>query len=75
MNFFSFFLFCFGRIVNNKFLGLSFVINMQGGWETDESKTEAALRETEEEAGVLGIIEVNEFNQLIAQGNWKEIFG
>ena len=31
---------------------------MQGGWETDESKTEAALRETEEEAGVLGIIEV-----------------
>ena len=32
---------------------------MQGGWETDESKTEAALRETVEEAGVTGIVEVS----------------
>ncbi|KAL6323873.1 hypothetical protein AAG906_005870 [Vitis piasezkii] len=29
----------------------------KGGWETDESKTEAALRETVEEAGVTGIVE------------------
>lgn len=31
----------------------------QGGWELDESKTEAASRETLEEAGVQGIIEVS----------------
>lgn len=36
-----------------------FVKNLQGGWETDESKTEAALRETVEEAGVVGTIEVS----------------
>ncbi|KAL6959603.1 Nudix hydrolase 17, mitochondrial [Sarracenia purpurea var. burkii] len=29
----------------------------KGGWETDESKQAAALRETEEEAGVLGNLE------------------
>jgi len=30
----------------------------QGGWELDESKKEAALRETIEEAGVRGTVEV-----------------
>ncbi|KAF7129854.1 hypothetical protein RHSIM_Rhsim10G0178200 [Rhododendron simsii] len=30
----------------------------KGGWESDESKREAALRETEEEAGVVGNLEV-----------------
>lgn len=29
----------------------------KGGWEKDESKTEAALRETLEEAGVRGVVE------------------
>lgn len=37
----------------NDFLDL---IKNQGGWESDESKKEAALRETVEEAGVRGII-------------------
>lgn len=40
-------------------------MHMQGGWETDESKTEAAARETEEEAGVLGIVEVRLFFALL----------
>lgn len=31
----------------------------QGGWETDESMEQAALRETIEEAGVMGNIEVS----------------
>ncbi|XP_039033974.1 nudix hydrolase 18, mitochondrial-like isoform X1 [Hibiscus syriacus] len=31
----------------------------KGGWELDESREEAALRESLEEAGVLGIVEVN----------------
>lgn len=31
----------------------------QGGWEKDESIREAALRETVEEAGVDGIVEVS----------------
>lgn len=32
--------------------------NHQGGWELDESKKEAALRETIEEAGVRGVVGV-----------------
>ena len=32
---------------------------MQGGWETDETVNGAAARETLEEAGVRGIIEVS----------------
>lgn len=31
---------------------------IQGGWENDESIEDAALRETVEEAGVVGIVEV-----------------
>lgn len=31
----------------------------QGGWEKDETMEEAALRETIEEAGVLGIVDVS----------------
>lgn len=34
------------------------MLYLQGGWEKDESKTEAALRETLEEAGVRGVVEV-----------------
>lgn len=32
---------------------------MQGGWELDESVEEAASRESLEEAGVLGIVQVS----------------
>lgn len=32
---------------------------LQGGWEIDESMEQAALRETVEEAGVVGKIEVS----------------
>lgn len=35
-----------------------FAIKMQGGWEIDESLEEAASRETFEEAGVVGEVEV-----------------
>ena len=35
--------------------------DMQGGWETDETVNGAAARETLEEAGVRGIIEVSPF--------------
>jgi len=38
----------------NKAKGMLFP---KGGWETDESKIDAALRETMEEAGVSGIVE------------------
>jgi diphosphoinositol-polyphosphate diphosphatase len=31
----------------------------QGGWESDESMEQAALRETIEEAGVIGSVEVS----------------
>ena len=41
----------------------------QGGWELDESKKEAALRETIEEAGVRGIVEVRHFLQIWASRN------
>lgn len=34
-------------------------IKKQGGWESDESVEEAASRESLEEAGVLGKVEVN----------------
>lgn len=33
--------------------------NYQGGWELDESMEEAAIRETMEEAGVLGEVGVS----------------
>jgi len=33
-------------------------LKMQGGWEVDESLEEAASRETFEEAGVVGEVEV-----------------
>jgi 8-oxo-dGTP pyrophosphatase MutT (NUDIX family) len=32
--------------------------HLQGGWEEDESVTDAARRETVEEAGVRGVLEV-----------------
>jgi len=35
------------------------VVWPQGGWETDESMEQAALRETIEEAGVVGSVEVS----------------
>ena len=38
--------------------------NQQGGWELDESKKEAALRETIEEAGVRGTVEVRLFDKM-----------
>lgn len=41
--------------------------NYQGGWETDESITEAASRETVEEAGVRGIIEVSGYSGIYAK--------
>lgn len=41
-------------IIRNKCL-----FDNQGGWEMDESIKEAALRETLEEAGVRGIVEVH----------------
>lgn len=37
---------------------LNLLKKLQGGWETDESITEAASRETLEEAGVRGIVQV-----------------
>lgn len=35
------------------------IIFPKGGWEKDESMEEAAIRETVEEAGVVGVIEVS----------------
>jgi len=35
------------------------VVWPQGGWEIDESMEQAALRETIEEAGVIGSVEVS----------------
>lgn len=45
---------------------LMILINLtQGGWEEDESIEDAALRETVEEAGVVGDVEVGSFpNQI-----------
>ena len=40
---------------------------LQGGWETDESMEEAALRETMEEAGVVGNIQVSIYNDVLAR--------
>ena len=37
----------------------SLVCNEQGGWENDECMEEAAKRETEEEAGVIGVVQVS----------------
>lgn len=37
---------------------ISFAMKLQGGWEIDETLKDAALRETFEEAGVLGDVEV-----------------
>lgn len=37
---------------------IGFVMKLQGGWEIDESLKDAALRETFEEAGVLGDVDV-----------------
>ena len=37
----------------------------QGGWELDESKKEAALRETIEEAGVRGIVGVRHLLKIL----------
>lgn len=34
-------------------------VNFQGGWENDETVTEAACREALEEAGVKGIVRVS----------------
>ena len=34
-------------------------VNHQGGWETDETVEEAACRESLEEAGVRGILQVS----------------
>lgn len=39
----------------------------QGGWESDESMEEAVSRETIEEAGVLGEIEVSKDRTLILE--------
>jgi len=36
-------------------------MHAQGGWESDESMEQAALRETIEEAGVVGNVEVISF--------------
>ncbi|GMQ11599.1 hypothetical protein CsSME_00054172 [Camellia sinensis var. sinensis] len=46
------------------FIHLYWNVIFQGGWEIDETMEEAALRETKEEAGVVGILE----NQL---GKWR----
>lgn len=43
-------------------MGVDFIIKLimkkQGGWESDESVEEAACRESLEEAGVVGKVEV-----------------
>lgn len=44
---------------------MSCVVWPQGGWETDESMEQAALRETIEEAGVVGNVEVSIYKQLL----------
>lgn len=43
----------------------------QGGWEIDETIEDAALRETAEEAGVVGDVEVcsSSFNSIDYEGN------
>lgn len=41
------------------FLTCSLLFWSQGGWESDESMEQAALRETIEEAGVIGSVEVS----------------
>ena len=38
-------------------------VNDQGGWETDETVEEAACRESLEEAGVRGILQVSFLNK------------
>ena len=40
-------------------------INLQGGWEMDESMEEAAMRETLEEVGVIGSVEVSVSSNII----------
>lgn len=42
-------------------------MDLQGGWETDESMEEAVLRETMEEAGVKGKVEVSKYWELILE--------
>lgn len=42
-------------------LFISIILAYQGGWELDESVEEAASRESLEEAGVRGNVEVSEF--------------
>ena len=40
-------------------------INLQGGWEMDESMEEAAMRKTLEEVGVIGSVEVSVSSNII----------
>ena len=44
--------------------------NLQGGWETDESMNDAALRETKEEAGVGGIVGVSTIALVLVTTNY-----
>lgn len=43
----------------------------KGGWELDESQKEAALRETMEEAGVRGIVEVRNLLNMLYKTSKK----
>ena len=47
----------------------------QGGWETDEDIFEAAERETVEEAGVVGDVQVSPFRFLIRLFFLTEVIG
>jgi 8-oxo-dGTP pyrophosphatase MutT (NUDIX family) len=48
----------FIKAYNNTIINILLFVLIQGGWELDESLEEAACRESLEEAGVIGIVEV-----------------
>ena len=58
-----------GRRGMNKNLG-----TVQGGWETDEDVESAAARETVEEAGVRGRLEVRDAHKAVEGRWWFECF-
>jgi hypothetical protein len=70
---FLFFIFYFFIFYLHLTLLCIIALQLQGGWELDESKEDAAMRETLEEAGVTGKVEVSIFKS-ISDSISSEIF-